>query len=80
MWVEWRLEKRNDRVLVTSDHALSYPVPILGPLFAQYIVGRLFIQNIAGKDSPLHQNDSPKQNTPQTRAIKKKPIILHTAL
>lgn len=49
MWVEWRLQKREDRVLVTIDHKLTYPVPILGPLFAQYIVGNLFVHNIAGK-------------------------------
>jgi ribosome-associated toxin RatA of RatAB toxin-antitoxin module len=49
MWVEWRLEKRDDRVRVTIDHKLSYPVPLLGPLFARFIVGNLFIHNIAGK-------------------------------
>ena len=49
MWVEWRLEKRGDRVHVTIDHALTYRFPILGPLFAQYVVGNLFIRNIAGK-------------------------------
>jgi ribosome-associated toxin RatA of RatAB toxin-antitoxin module len=49
MWVEWRLEKRDDRVLVTIDHELDYPVPVLGTLFARYIVGALFVENIAGK-------------------------------
>jgi len=49
MWVEWRLERRGDHVRVTIDHELSYPIPVLGPLFAQYIVGNLFIHNIAGK-------------------------------
>ena len=49
MWVEWRLEKRDNRVHVTIDHDLSYPVPLLGPLFARYIVGKLFVRNIAGK-------------------------------
>lgn len=49
MWVEWRLEKRGDHVHVTIEHELNYPVSILGPLFAQYIVGNLFVQNIAGK-------------------------------
>jgi ribosome-associated toxin RatA of RatAB toxin-antitoxin module len=49
MEVEWRLEPVDNRVRVTIYHALSYPVPILGPLFADYIVGRLFISNIAGK-------------------------------
>jgi hypothetical protein len=49
MWVEWRLERRGDHVRVTIDHRLEYPLPILGPLFARYIVGNLFIHNIAGK-------------------------------
>jgi ribosome-associated toxin RatA of RatAB toxin-antitoxin module len=49
MWVEWRLENRMDRIRVTIDHELDYPVPLLGPLFARYIVGGLFVANIAGK-------------------------------
>ncbi|HZP80778.1 MAG TPA: SRPBCC family protein [Chthonomonadaceae bacterium] len=49
MWVEWRLEKRGDHVRVTIEHELNYPVPIFGPLFAQVIVGNLFVRNIAGK-------------------------------
>lgn len=49
MRVEWRLERCTDRVRVTIDHELNYPVPVLGPLFARYIVGNLFIHNIAGK-------------------------------
>ncbi len=49
MWVEWRLEKSHDGVHITLDHALSYPLPVLGPFFAQYIVGKLFVHNIAGK-------------------------------
>ncbi|HZO90158.1 MAG TPA: SRPBCC family protein [Chthonomonadaceae bacterium] len=49
MRVEWRLQKRGDHVHVAIDHELSYPVPVLGPLFAHYIVGSLFVRNIAGK-------------------------------
>jgi hypothetical protein len=49
MWVEWRLDYRIDRVLVTIDHDLTYPVPVLGAWFARYIVGGLFVENIAGK-------------------------------
>ena len=49
MWVEWKLEKRPASVRVTISHELSYPVPLLGPLFAKYIVGKLFVENIAGK-------------------------------
>jgi ribosome-associated toxin RatA of RatAB toxin-antitoxin module len=49
MDVEWRIEPGPDGVRVTIWHALSYPVPVLGPLFAERIVGRLFVHNIAGK-------------------------------
>ena len=49
MWVEWRLEPCGDHVRVTIDHELTYPLPILGPLFAKYIVGNLFVHQIAGK-------------------------------
>lgn len=49
MWVEWRLESIDGGVHVVIDHELSYPMPILGPLFARYIVGGLFVENIAGK-------------------------------
>jgi ribosome-associated toxin RatA of RatAB toxin-antitoxin module len=49
MGVEWRLEPEGDAVRVTISHDLSYPIPVLGPLFAEYIIGRMFVHNIAGK-------------------------------
>lgn len=49
MWVEWRLEQCANSVRVTIDHQLTYPVPLFGPLFARYIVGGLFVHNIANK-------------------------------
>ena len=49
MWVEWRLEERGDHVHVTIDHELNYAVPLLGPFFAKYIVGKLFVHAVAGK-------------------------------
>ena len=49
MDVEWRLLQEGDTVRVTIDHELHYSVPILGPLFATYVVGRLFVHNIARK-------------------------------
>ncbi len=49
MDVEWRIEPERDSVLVTIHHDLSYPVPLIGPFFAEFIVGRLFVHNIAGK-------------------------------
>jgi ribosome-associated toxin RatA of RatAB toxin-antitoxin module len=49
MFVEWRLVPEGDAVRVTISHTLTYPVPILGPLFAEWIVGRLFVHSIAGK-------------------------------
>lgn len=48
MWVEWRLEDCGDHVNVTIDHELTYNFPVLGSLFAQYIVGNLFVHPIAG--------------------------------
>jgi ribosome-associated toxin RatA of RatAB toxin-antitoxin module len=49
MYVEWRLIEEGDSVRVTISHSLTYPVPILGPLFAEWVVGRLFVHYIAGK-------------------------------
>ena len=49
MEVEWRLEPGPEGVKVTIFHELRYAVPLLGPMFAEYIVGRLFVHNIAGK-------------------------------
>ena len=49
MWVEWKLQMREGCVHVSIEHELNYPLPLLGPFFARYIVGRLFVQNIAGK-------------------------------
>ena len=49
MEVEWRIEPGPDGVRVSIWHALEYPVPVLGPLFAEHVVGRLFVSNIAGK-------------------------------
>ena len=49
MEVEWRIEPGPEGVQVSIWHSLNYPVPVLGPLFAEHIVGRLFVHNIAGK-------------------------------
>jgi ribosome-associated toxin RatA of RatAB toxin-antitoxin module len=49
MWVEWRLEDRGDRIHITIDHELTYPIPLVGAWFARYVVGGLFVENIAGK-------------------------------
>lgn len=49
MWVEWRLVPTGQGVHVTIDHELRYSFPIFGPLFARYIVGKLFVHNIANK-------------------------------
>jgi aromatase len=49
MEVEWRIVPGPDGVEVSIWHSLIYRIPVLGPLFAEYIVGRLFVHNIAGK-------------------------------
>ncbi len=56
MWVEWLLKKQGKGVLVTIHHELSYPIPILGPLFSKYIVGQLFVSNIANKTLKCFKN------------------------
>lgn len=56
MWVEWRLEKRKNSVFVTIEHRLKYPIPVLGNLFSKYIVGRLFVENIASKTLSCFKN------------------------
>lgn len=49
MAVEWTLVPEGDAVRVTISHELRYPVPFVGAWFADWIVGRLFVSNIAGK-------------------------------
>lgn len=49
MEVEWRIVPEDDAIRVTISHVLDYPIPLLGSLFAHYVVGRLFVHNIAGK-------------------------------
>ena len=49
MWVEWRIEPTEGGALVTIDHELTYSLPVLGPIFARYVVGDLFVHNIASK-------------------------------
>ncbi len=53
MWVEWRLEKQGDHVHVIIAHELTYPTYALlrrpAEWFADRIVGRMFVHNIAGK-------------------------------
>ena len=49
MDVEWRIEPEVHGVHVSISHELTYDIPLVGPLFARYIVGGLFVHNIAGK-------------------------------
>ena len=49
MWVEWRIVETEKGIDVTIYHELSYPVPILGALFANAIVGKLFVSPIANR-------------------------------
>ncbi len=46
MAVEWRLESTEDGVLTTITHELDHP---LGRIYADRIIGPLFISAIAGK-------------------------------
>jgi aromatase len=47
MWVEWLITPTKQGCEVTLVHKLTYPPPILGPLFARFIVGRMFVHHIA---------------------------------
>ena len=49
MWVEWRLQPKGDGIHVTIEHKLDFPIPLLGPFVAKYIIGRLFVESIAGE-------------------------------
>lgn len=49
MAVEWHLEMHGDLTHVTISHRFDRPWPIVGPLFARWIVGEVFVRNIAGK-------------------------------
>lgn len=49
MRVEWRITPQRDRMKVEIYHELNYKFPIFGKWFADKIVGKLFVHNIAGK-------------------------------
>ena len=49
MDVEWRIKPEPDGVHVSISHELTYKVPIVGPLFARYVVGQYFVHHIAGR-------------------------------
>lgn len=49
MWVEWRIQATPTGCHVSISHDLRYPVPILGPLFARYVVGGVFVSYIADR-------------------------------
>ena len=50
MAVEWTMEERPGGVVhVRIWHGFTHPWPIVGPFIGEYIVGRFFVHNIAGK-------------------------------
>ena len=49
MWVEWRFEERDGVVHITIRHHFERRWPVVGPLFARFVVGELFVRNIARK-------------------------------
>jgi len=49
MDVEWTLIKRGEEVDVTIRHDFESGIPVIGPLVSNYIVGKFFVHNIAGK-------------------------------
>ena len=68
MWVEWRLTERDGQTHVVIAHDLAYPVPVLGKLFAEHIVGRIFIHYIASRTlSHLRRRVEAEARAPATR-------------
>lgn len=49
MWVEWRIRETPAGCHVTISHDLSYPIPLLGPIFARYVIGGVFVSYIADR-------------------------------
>ena len=51
MNVEWRMREEEGLgfVLVSISHEFNPPWPVVGPFLAIHVVGRFFVQNIAGK-------------------------------
>lgn len=49
MEVEWRITPVEGGTHVVIWHSFVSTLPLIGPFFAEYIAGRLFINNIAGK-------------------------------
>jgi ribosome-associated toxin RatA of RatAB toxin-antitoxin module len=49
MKVEWLFAPTNDGVRVTITHQLDLKWPLIGGIAANYVIGPVFIENIAGK-------------------------------
>ncbi len=49
MEVEWRITPDAGGAHVAIWHRFESGIPLVGPLFAEYIAGRVFVNNIAGK-------------------------------
>jgi aromatase len=49
MEVEWRITPEDGRTRVVIWHRFESRIPLVGDFYARQIVGRLFIENIAGK-------------------------------
>lgn len=69
MAVEWRLTETADGTHVRIWHRFHSNLPLLGELFADRIVGRLFVSNIAGKTLRRIKQlaeDQPRPSIPRT--------------
>jgi len=47
MYVEWKLTEEIQGVHVALTHDLRLPVPLIGELIANWIIGRVFVSHIA---------------------------------
>lgn len=61
MEVEWRVSPTAGGTHVAIWHRYESKIPVVGRLFAEYIAGRIFIQNIAGKTLRCMKREAEKR-------------------
>jgi ribosome-associated toxin RatA of RatAB toxin-antitoxin module len=49
MEVEWRLEATGGGVLTTITHSLGPSIPLVGSIYSDWLVGPIFVHDIAGR-------------------------------
>lgn len=49
MEVEWRIEPEEDGVRTSIWHGMDSRIPVIGPMYTDWIVGRVFVTAVAGR-------------------------------